>query len=102
MVITLSKEDLNRNRSEIKQCVLGEMCKILQIDDVLTGKREYMIDTDVTSGWDFFLDKSFHGRTDNVTWKRSGLGVFLLVRKTDNADGGCTLEFTDDLNPDVP
>ena len=101
MIINLTAKDYIKNHEQIDLCY-GEMCKILKTEDVLTGSISYTIDTDVLHGWSFLSDHSFHGTDDNVSWRRSGLGVFLLIQKTENPDGSCTLEFTDDLNPDVP
>ena len=101
MTITLTKDNYEFNRHQLDLCNRGELCKIISIEDVLTGTIEYVICSDVLSGWP--MDPpSYHGTVDNGTWHKTGLGVFLLVRKTENPDGGCTLEFTDDLNPDLP
>lgn len=101
MKIQLSKEEYESSKQVIKDCLRGEMCKILKTEDVLTGKTSYAFDTDVITGWSFLSDNSYHGVDDNTTWRRAGLGVFLLIQFTDTPDGGCTLEFTDDLNPDL-
>ena len=101
MIIHLTAKDYQRNREQLDLC-LGEMCKILKTEDILTGSVSYTIDTDALRGWSFLSDHSFHGTDDNGTWRRTGLGVFLLIQKTEDSVGGCTLEFTEDLNPDLP
>lgn len=102
MTITLDKNNYRSCRHTLDEICHGEMCKILSMRDVLTGYVSYHFDTDVTRGWSFLSDHSFHGHDDNVTWTRTGLGVFVLIRLIETDDGGCVLEFTDDLNPDLP
>ena len=78
MTITLDKNNYRSCRHTLDDVYHGEMCKILETRDVLTGYVSYHFDTDVTRGWSFPSDHSFHGHD------------------------GCVLEFTDDLNPDLP
>ena len=100
MTITLTKDNYERSRSKLDLCGRGEMCKIMKYeDDVYSRGTKYVFNTDVTSGW--FNTGLYHLTGREGCWRVTGLGVFLLIRKTDNPDGGCTLEFTDDLNPEL-
>lgn len=101
MTITLTAGNYDSCRSKIRECLRGELCKIMKYeDDISSVGTKYVIDTDVITGW--FDTGLYHLTGNDGSWRVTGLGVFLLIRKTDTYDGGCILEFTDDLNPDLP
>lgn len=101
MTIHLTKENYNQNREQIDLCA-GELCKIQKTEDLQTDAITYTIDTDTLTGWPFLSNIKLHGTSIVGSRRMTGLGVFLLIQKTEEPDGGCTLEFTDDLNPDIP
>lgn len=102
MTITLTQTNYEENKYQIALCQRGEMCKIMETTNLLTGSVSYTIEADIISGWSFLSDHSFHGTDNVITWKRTGLGVFLLIDHTPLPDGTHVLRFTDDLNPDIP
>ena len=103
MTIRLSPRNYADNRHEVFACARGEMCKIMKIDDMQTGKTLYFICADITQGgWTVPGGRKFHVHEIDETCRRTGLGTFYLIRSTETSDGGCILEFTDDLNPDLP
>lgn len=101
MTITLNPANYRHSLPQIRECLRGEMCKIMKYErDTPATSTKYVIDTDVITGW---FDTGFYHLTGNDgSWHVTGLGVFLLIRKMATQDGGCILEFTDDLNPDLP
>ena len=103
MTILLSKKDYDWNKTEIDACLRGEMCKITRIKDTESGEITYAICADVTEGgWTTPGGRRFHGHSVEETCTLDNLGTFYLIRATETGDGGCLLEFTDDLNPDLP
>jgi len=106
MTIILDQQDYLRNHDQISLCIRGEMCKIAEETHISTGRKRYVIDTDVSAGWPSAQDpaeKHFHGPCSFIgDWTRSGLGTFYLIECTDQPDGRYSLRFTDDLNVDMP
>lgn len=103
MEIKLTPHEYDMNRNDIEECLRGELCKIMRIEDKTTGQVQHFISADVTEGgWTSRSGRAFHPHDmiDNDRW--TGLGTFFLIRATELPDGGCLLEFTDDLNPELP
>ena len=106
MTIRLDQQDYLRNYEQINLCLGGEMCKIAEEEHAVSGKKRYIISTDVTEGWSGNLDRSekrFHGwRGTTNDWVRSGLGTFYMIDCKEQKNGRYVLRFTDDLNLDLP
>jgi hypothetical protein len=109
MTITLTANEYDASRHAIQEGVLGEMLRIMRIKHIKTGEIEHVIfpainrvEPSLSGGWPFSSGRSYHGSEINGQWEKTGLGTFYLIRKTDTNDGGCVLEFTDDMNPDLP
>ena len=110
MTIRLSAKDYAWNRSEIDACINGEMCKIMKsvtrrTDPIRPDEIHYTISADVTGGgWHAMrgTGRSFHGTEKDGSTTMTGLGTFHLINATPTSDGGCILDLTDDLNPDLP
>jgi len=105
MEIILNSKDYFMNKDEIIECLRGEMCKIMRVDDPSVPYPLHYICADVTyGGWMSSSGRKFHVRhLDSETGcKLTGLGTFLLIRDDPLPDGQHRLLFTDDLNPDLP
>ena len=103
MTITLSPKNYAWMRTEIDACRRGEMCKIMKVEDRATKETWYEICADVTEGgWTTRSGRAFHPVMIDETSKRTGLGTFYYIRDMMTDSGGCLMEFTDDLNPDLP
>lgn len=103
MTITMSKRDYSF--TDIDQIHNGAMCMILHLHNNTTGTDRYLISTDVIhGGWIGPEGRSFHGTTYDVDAESTctGLGTFILISDTETESGDHILEFTDDLNPDLP
>lgn len=101
MTITLNPTDYSTNRDAVMDCLRGEFCKIQRVTDTVSGEMSYTLCADVTIGWETNNGYAFHATETDGSIIKAGLGVFFLIKKTDTLDGGCTLEFTKDLNPDA-
>ena len=103
MKITLTPAEVSACKTAIQDAKRGEMCKIMKIENIVTGQTEHIINPDVTQGgWATSDDgRSFHGSRTDGSWRKTGLGTFYLINATDTDDGGMILEFTDDLNPEL-
>lgn len=103
MTIKLTQKNYLWMLSEIESCRNGEMCKIMKVINKDTDETWYEISADVTGGgWTTRSGRAFHPVEIDGPVKRIGLGTFILVRDMMADDGGCLMEFTDDLNPDLP
>ena len=103
MTLQLSQKDYFMNHSEIDACLRGEMCKIMRIHDYYSGETLHLICADVTcGGWTSASGRRFHVHDYDGTCERTGLGTFYLIRMSRPDDDHFVLEFTDDLNPDLP
>lgn len=103
MTLKLTAKDYAMNEAVLRDCFQGQMCKILRIADKTTGETLHMFCTDITQGWaQDDGEHLYHFTRLEGTCNVCGLGVFLLIRKLDGDEDGCTLEFTDDLNPELP
>lgn len=103
MKITLSHAEALACQIDIRKCIFGEMCKIAEIKNLQTGKVSHIISSHVTGGgWEFGPIRSFHGTHNNGKTVMTGLGTFYLISHEKTDDGGYVLEFTEDLNPDMP
>ena len=103
MNIRLSRDEVEAQRSGIDAALRGEMCKIMRIENLCTGEIEHFVSPACPgSGWHFNSKESFHGNQTDGPWDKTGLGTFYLITATDTDDGGMILEFTDDLNPELP
>ena len=104
MKITLTAAEVSACKTAIQDAKRGEMCKIIKIEHILTGQTEHIISPDVThGGWATSSGaRSFHGSCTDGSWRKTGLGTHYLINATDTDDGGMILEFTDDLNPELP
>lgn len=101
MTITLTKNNYNDFKQEIRSCARGEFCKIMRVDDPAQPHPIYLICADTTAGWTTSFGRAFHASELDGNVRKTGLGVFLMIRETQTPDGSHTLEFTDDLNPDI-
>lgn len=103
MTIFLSPKNYSWMRTEIDACRLGEMCKIMKVEDRTTKDVWYEISADTTQGgWSTRSGRAFHPVEIDGNLVRTGLGTFHHIRDMETSAGGCMLEFTDDLNPDLP
>lgn len=103
MTILLTKKNYDSCKSEIDACRRGEMCKIMRIDNHSGVNSWYEICADVTQGgWTTPTGREFHCVSIDENGRHTGLGTFYHIRDMMTDDGGCLLEFTDDLNPDLP
>lgn len=103
MTITLTPTEASVNMHSIQAAKNGEMCKIAEHFNVKDGRTYHVISPDVTKGgWSLPEGNSFHGSWTDGDWRQTGLGTFYLISCTGTRGGGCILEFTDDLNPDLP
>lgn len=103
MTIVLSPKNYAWMKNEINLCRGGEMCKIMKIEDRATKDVWYEISADTTGGgWTTRSGRAFHLVEIDGNQCRTGLGTFHYIRDLESSTGGCMLEFTDDLNPDLP
>lgn len=103
MTILLTQENYSRMKPEIDAARRGEMCKILKVEDREAKETWYEICADVTEGgWTTESGREFHPIQIDGAYVRTGLGTFHHIRDMETDNGGCLLEFTDDLNPDLP
>ena len=103
MNIRLSRDEIEAHRSGIDAAMRGEMCKIMNLENLNTGETEHFVFPACPgSGWCFNDGESFHGNQTDGPWHKTGLGTFYLITATDTDDGGMELHFTDDLNPELP
>lgn len=103
MTILLSAKNYQQNKDDINACRQGAMCKIMKIEDRRSGQSVYFISADIEQGgWTCRSGRAFHSIELDESCVRTGLGTFYLIRDMMTNDGGCLMEFTDDLNPDMP
>ena len=102
MKIVLSPKNYNWMASVIDAIRRGNMCKIMKIENAATKEIWYEICDDVSAGWTTETGRAFHPVMIDDDKRMTGLGTFYYVSDTKTGTGDYILEFTDDLNPDMP